>query len=635
MKIKNIIFFILSIFSLAILTRCQKEEPINTLSWQEEYSKEGNLLIFKNPQELSSKRITFVNKLVPIVNDRDNLTLKSTNESPEIDITKNYAFKLMAEVASPVYEDNTLQASHVTIMDNYAFVTYNTKGNVWQGAVEIFDVSDLSNPSLISSAILPNADVSSVDYFNNAIYIVGATGDYEALGNISPAYLEVINLSSDMEIISVDTMIDIPSYVGTDIKVTAEKIMCTSGSTGSLIVLDFDYNFVKNIDVSDARSLDVNNDDIFVLQGQEGNIQQFNIATLDLLSNIKLDNSNSPGPKSEIAVNESYIFAAMNEGGLSVLNMDGTMKQHIPRPETPEGGLDENNVTNSVSLNDELVLIGNGESGVHVAGIVEELNDSIWMLGSMQFEGYASTNFVESKDSVIFVATGLEGLKILSISVDDGVPDDITKIEPCSSLMGEISKFFPETVDVRNTLTNLFNDTAHLNIYIEEETELFATFIHEGAGWKNTFGYYSYPAENPPSDISQIEHHIIFPNVSKEGDGGGLNYGDLVQIGNSKFTKGTIVGFYIVAQGWKNGMTVDGRYTLYSDKRFNTNNFQQSTLFVNDECKDLVLTFEDILQNDPNTKCDFDYNDIIIVLKDNPNANVENTRIRYSNLPNK
>lgn len=622
-KITNLIFLT---FILILLTRCQKEEPVNTL-WQGNYIEKGNLLVSKNPYELTSKRIIYKNELVPIVRDKINLDLKSTQDFPDIDPTKNYAFKLMAEVASPVFEGNTLQATHVTIKDDFAFVTYNTKGPVWQGAVEIFDVSDLRHPSLVSSAILPNADVSAIDYFDGVIYIVGATGDYENLEYNSPAFLEVINLDENMNMVSVDTMIDISSYAGTDVKVLEDKITCTSGSDGGLTVFDFSYNLLNNIDVADARSLDANSKKLFVLQGHEGNIKKYYASNLDFVTDIQLNSSNAPGPKSEIAVNENYIFAAMNEGGLSMLNMDGSIKQHIPRPETPEGGLDENNVTNSVSLNDDLVLIGNGESGVHVGGIVEELNDSIWMMGSMQFSGYASTNFVESKDSVIFVAAGLEGLKIISISIDEGVPDGIIPTEPCSSIKDNISDIFSEGVDIRELHKELFYAKDQLNIFIEEETELYITFIDEGANWKNTFGYYTYSADNPPTNKSEIEHHIIFPNASKIGSGGGLEYGDQVQIGSEPFPAGTVVGFYLTLSGWYNGMTVEGVYNNYTDTKFNISELQQATLFSNDNCGAWILTFEEKRQT--HYLCDHDFNDLVVTIQDNnngePNSKISST----------
>ncbi len=135
--------------------------------------------------------------IVPIVGKESSSLLKSTNDFPEIDLTKNYAFKLTAEVDPPVYEGNTLQATHVTIKDDYAFVTYNTRGPKWQGGIEIFDVSDINNPEIISSAILPNTDVSAVDYADGKIYVVGATGDFEEKGFVSPAFMEVISLDAN------------------------------------------------------------------------------------------------------------------------------------------------------------------------------------------------------------------------------------------------------------------------------------------------------------------------------------------------------------------------------------------------------------------------------------------------------
>ena len=81
---------------------------------------------------------------------------------------------------------------------------------------------------------------------------------------------------------------------------------------------------------------------------------------------ILLAERTSPESKSEIAVSDEYIFAALNEGGLSILNLDGSLKQSLPKPATPSGALDENHVTNSVSLNGDLVVIGNGESGIYV-----------------------------------------------------------------------------------------------------------------------------------------------------------------------------------------------------------------------------------------------------------------------------
>lgn len=628
---KNVGFVSVIVLVVFTLFSCQKETP-PTDNPEDLFIEKGNLLINNNPARLAA-RITYKNETVPIVDKETSSLLKSGSVFPEIDLTKNYAFKLKAEVDPPVYGNKTLQATHVTIKDNYAFVTYNTRGPEWLGGIEIFDVSDLKNPVIISSAILPNTDVSAVDYEDGKIYVVGATGDFEELGFVSPAFMEVISLDATMAFEKVDTIIDISSYAGTDIKVAAGHIFATSGSTGGLTVFDEGFEKAGTMEISDARSVDANSDHLYVLKGQDGQVNVFGLSDASPAGSYSVGGATIPESKSEIAVSDEYIFAALNEGGLSVLNLDGSIKQRLPKPATPSGALDENHVTNSVSLNGDLVLIGNGESGIYVGGLIAEKNDTLWMLGAMTFGESQSVNFVESKDSVIFVATGLGGLKILAISIDEGVPEDVEPTEPCVTLMANISELFPERVDVRNVHADLFSDTAHLNIYVREETPVFVSFIDEGAGWRNTFGYYSYPAGNPPQSIDDLEKHIVFPNVSKVGEGGGLDFGDRVQLGDGSFPAGTVIGFYIVAQGWKNGLTTDGVYTQYTDRIFNSGQAQQSTLFVSSGCDDIVLTFEDIRVRE--SSCDHDFNDIILTIKDSRDMGMPNTRLDVSRLPRK
>ncbi len=193
---KNVGFIILILFAVVTLFSCEKDSlPIDNP--EGDFIKKGNLLINSNRAQLAA-RITYKNEIVPIVDAETSSHLKSTDVFPEIDLTKNYAFKLKAEVDPPVYEDNTLQATHVTIKDDYAFVTYNSRGPKWLGGIEIFDVSDLKKPVIISSAILVNSDVSAVDYADGKIYVVGATGDFEEKGFVSPAFMEVISLDATM-----------------------------------------------------------------------------------------------------------------------------------------------------------------------------------------------------------------------------------------------------------------------------------------------------------------------------------------------------------------------------------------------------------------------------------------------------
>ncbi len=611
---------LLSLFLAVFLVNCAKDDGIKDSIDPLDID---NLIINNDIMRLNS-RIQFRNELVPI--DR-NYIFPTKSDDDAVDYTGNFAFKLKADVDAPVFQSKTLMATHVALKDNYAFVSYNFRGDEYGGAVEVFDVTNISQPVIVSQAIFPAADINSIDYADGKLFIVGATDDFYHFNFKDPAFFQVLSLNNQMQISAVDVIKDIPSYSANGIQVSDSNIFITSGDNGGITIFDRNYNLVKSEQIFDARSVASNSDKAFILSGQPGTINVFDLNSSDFVANYTIGGANTPYSKSEISVNDSYIFAALNEEGIRMMELDGTIKQHIPKPETPEGADDENHVTNSVSLNNSLIFMGNGESGIAVGEIIEELNDQVVIHGTMAFNDMGSANFVQSRDSIIFVASGLGGLKILSISVDEGIPDDIIPGEPCPTLMESIILMFPEGENAMDLHPNLFEEGVTLNVTVEEETDVYVKFIWEGAGWKNTFGYYAYPADNPPTSIEDLQKHVVFPNASMVGSGGGLEPGDMVQLGDGPFPANTVIGFYLVAQGWANGQMVEGIYTHYTNFEFNGNNMQQHLLFIENGCEDLVLTFEDIMLPGG----DKDFNDIILVIKDN-DGNFSNTKFNVDGI---
>jgi hypothetical protein len=609
---------------------CQKDDSSNSTS---SVTQNGNMIINNNQSELN-ERVELKNEVLTVQPLYDYST-QSSKEVPEVDPTKNYVFRLKAEVAAPVYNGDTLQATHVKIYDKYAFVTYNTKGDKYLGGIDIFDVSDISNPTIVRQFIFNDEDISSVDYYNNKLYIVGALDvDADTLYNYieRPAVLEILSLNSGYDA-SIDTLLNLSSYVGTDVCVTSDYIYALSGTDGYLKIFDHSLNNVFSKSITDARSVKVNSSNIFVLQGDPAQIIKICRSSNTETANWSVYNDAlQSGAKSGLAVNDSYVFGALNLGGLKMYTTDGTLKQSLAKPTTPEGELDANFVTNNVSLNEDLVLIANGEAGLYLGGLVESMNDSLFVLGKIQFDG--SVNFVESKDSVIFVATGKGGLKILSVSIDNGLPSTIIETKPCSTLVSRIIDLFPERVNNYKTYKNtLFGDTYQKQIVLTKESEVYVTFLYENAGWKNSFGYYTYNESSPPTCVSQLTKHVLFPNVSMTGEGGALNSGDMVQVGTGTFPAGTVIGFYLVCQGWCCGGMVDGIYTHYTDYQFNLGGYQQHTLFKEKNCGDIAMVFEDISMARPLSYTDNDFNDIMFVISDSSNPDKVTSSFDLTNVP--
>jgi hypothetical protein len=622
---KSYSIYVLFFTLLIIAFGCEKEGN-KTI----ELIKSGNLLINNDQQQLNN-RVVLTNEVL-LVEDEDITKTKSLKETPKVDLSKNYVFRLIAEVAAPEYDGQTLQATHVKIYGHYAFVTYNTKGNRYLGGIDVFDVSNLKQPKIVWQALFPNADVSSVDYYNNKLYIVGAAelGAKDNPAHLShPSALEIITLNADKEYVKVDTVIDLGSYVGTDVKVTENSIFTTSGSNGYLNIFDHSYESMGSASLSDARAIEANSQNIYVLQGNPAQVNVYDRSSASYINSYTVsDNALQSEAKSELAVTDKYIFAALNYDGMKMLNLDGSLKQAIPKPPTPEGKADENYVTNSVSINEDLVLFANGEAGLYLGGLIAEKNDSLAILGRIRFSDGQSSNFVESKDSVIFVATGTGGLKILSVGIDNGVPPEIIKTKPCATLYQRIIELFPEYVDNMSRYPALFSNDIQKVIKLTKESEVYVTFIEEGAGWKNAFGYYVYNEANPPQSIDQLQKHILFENVSKINDGGGLVSGDMVKVGTGKFPAGTVIGFYL-----KNGNVVDGIYTHHTDTYLNINSHQQHLLFKEKNCGDIVMTFEDIDLDDHISYQDNDFNDIIFTISDSSNPDKISDSFDLSTVP--
>lgn len=607
-------------FFMAIFS-CTKEDQ----SIPSDIIIEKDIVINNNLRSLNGK-IAKMHHNVPLVSFTDR-RLKSGGYAEDPNIEENFAFTLIAESLSPEYEGRTIQATHVDIYDNYAFVSFNMKGAEYLGGVQVFDVSIPENPMIISEAILPHIDVSSLEYFGNKLFLAGA---YDPTVNdttyTTPAVIDILNLNSAMQITGTDTIIDISSYVGTDITVGnsdgSTMIMCTTGDNGGLMIYNAStFSLEYEEELPDARAVQLYDGKAYVLKNNPGEIVVYENNTVlvkyPLLANL------TPDSKSELDVNDQGIFAAMNAGGLQYQKEDGTNVQLIPKPHIIEGELEENYVTNSVTVNNELVLIGNGGAGVYVGYVSEQSNDSIVLLGKMKFERSESVNFVHSEDNLIFVASGLGGLKILTYELEEPY-----ELKTCRTDIGDIKGFLPENVNNMDAHPEYFLDTLDFSVVLTKETDVFIEFLHEGAGYRNTFGYYTYTLGNPPDSDEQITQNIIFKEIN--GDPGGTPKNVKYQVGNAPFPENTVIGFYVIVNNIDNsGNLTGGDYTLYSDKQLNDGEVQQFTLMYDDDCKDLILTFEDILL----PLGDRDFNDGVFIISDNPTDTIVNTSFDLSKVP--
>ena len=187
-------------------------------------------------------------------------------------------------------------------------------------------------------------------------------------------------------------------------------------------------------------------------------------------------------------------------------------------------------------------------------------------------------------------------------------PSDIISATFKNSITTTLPEYRPLPIYNPRLITDGRTETIDLKC----TSDVWITFVDEGASYRNGLGYYTFNTDNPPTvapTASQIK--IIFPNASKSGFGGTLIAGDKVFLGN--FPAKTGIGFVLMADGWNGTIVTSGNWTLFSNASFNpeTNaSDKKHTVLIRDSATNRILVgFEDIRRD--NINCDQDFNDLL------------------------
>lgn len=278
--------------------------------------------------------------------------------------------------------------------------------------------------------------------------------------------------------------------------------------------------------------------------------------------------------------------------------------------------------------------------------------------------------FISTSTLLTACLTGLPGGFALA--------DNITEL-PASLFTTEIPEGFVQTVrrelsEASAVNADFLNPNYNPNIYLGADAQVTLNFIDEGAGFRNSLGYFTFQngifdslthgqintdgykgvSLNELSTVPGVNYGLVFPNSSRTGGGGNLNAGDSVMLGDGEiFSAGTNVGFFLLQNAWKDG-TVNGyspnandALTLYSLDMLNPENNASATintpsdvaksrhvamLFDGPQQDAIIMGFEDLHrtnrnQNDYRARSDNDFNDAIFRVSTNPVEAIRGTRI--------
>jgi len=187
-----------------------------------------------------------------------------------------------------------------------------------------------------------------------------------------------------------------------------------------------------------------------------------------------------------------------------------------------------------------------------------------------------------------------------------------------ASLLNDINATLPEQMSVPVYHPEYLVPTAPNHLNLIEQCDVWITYITEGAGWRNGFGYFTFPTNDPPTSPAEVDTiHIIFPNLSNSGSNGGLYPGNKVFLG--RFDAGISIGWVIFANGWNGTAVTNGNYLIWSIPDFNPESnpaLRKHTVLLRDGGRrEFLFAFEDWKRD---SGSDQDFNDGVLYIKANP-----------------
>jgi LruC domain-containing protein len=217
----------------------------------------------------------------------------------------------------------------------------------------------------------------------------------------------------------------------------------------------------------------------------------------------------------------------------------------------------------------------------------------------------------------------------LSTYNSQGVPNNF--LTPNDNIdqpfLNMVNTSLPERAPVPTANPQYLANGNSTDIKVLQPSDLWVTFVHEGAGYRNAMGYYVYNTSTPPTTVNDIDSiFLLLPNASFSGSGGGLYSGNKLHLG--QFGPNTSVGWVLFQNAWDGSGVNVNRQRFYSNPDFNPEStalMRQHNVQLFDNARDLILIgFED-LHRDKGS--DEDFNDLIFYITANPITAVETINI--------
>ena len=337
----------------------------------------------------------------------------------------DYPLSLVAQIAPPSFTNGeNLAATHVALDGDYGYVSYNTVGQDYVGAIDVINISDPTNPTVTSRVYYTNADLNSIAYDNGYIYVAGGVDSEQSVTATANSLVAKIAVSGGRMNTSNIAYGFQEGFNATDVRIVNNNVVVTSGQDGLVVVYDKnDLTALNEAPFSDLRAVAYSGNEIAVLDAAQG--VSFLDQNLNTLRSIPIESDFGIDAKRTLDYLNENIVVSEGTKGAGVYNAtSGSFIEYLPILTSPENAEPGEIVTNGVAVNENVLLMANGAGGLSLS----ETNDNSTVgVGVIELTG--SINYVATKGDYIFAASGKSGFQIIKLNR----PSD-SLAERCSEL---------------------------------------------------------------------------------------------------------------------------------------------------------------------------------------------------------
>lgn len=332
-------------------------------------------------------------------------------------------FAYLGRVDAPEVAGKTVQANIVEFKGDYAIVGYNTAGDDFAGAMQVFKfkASDLEDEidKTLTEVLLNNLDIQALHLKGNDLYFGGHTFVDDGrpgtsfIGKIPYKNFNANDIRDQLE------FFDLGNGVTSIVEAKGVLYVAIGGETGGLLTLNSSLDSLSYTPNADIRQLLEHSDDIISVSGDVNGTSRLDNMSEDETI-YEFTNTTSDEHRNDLIEHSKLYYVARADAGLDIVSEDGDLEYHLDNPAALDADLSKTHA-NGVSRDGHRIFLAQGEYGFRYIEY-DEKDQEHELLGYFPYheltndhqENYSANALRYSKNH-LFVASGVGGVMIFTM----------------------------------------------------------------------------------------------------------------------------------------------------------------------------------------------------------------------------